>query len=113
MRPQPERAAGGLFDSVWPELRSARSAESVERVRKTEPGVPQAREEPRVAKSSIEPQPTPVPESSRPVAILKSGMIDGMAYTLFADGSIEAVLPTGTLRFASVDALRLHLEKNA
>jgi hypothetical protein len=44
--------------------------------------------------------------------VLKSGVIDGMAYTLYADGSIEADLPQqGTVRFASVDALRAHLEK--
>jgi hypothetical protein len=113
-RPLPERASGGLFDSVWPELRSTRSAETVERVRRSEPGTPQSREElkaePKAARPSGELQAAP---ESRPVAILKSGMIDGMAYTLFADGSIEAVLPSGTLRFASVDALRLHLEKSA
>ena len=51
--------------------------------------------------------------AERPVAILKSGVIDGMAYTLYADGSIEAELPQGTVRFASVDALRSHLEQNA
>jgi len=34
-----------------------------------------------------------------------------MPYTLYADGSIEADLPTGTVKFASVDALRAHLEK--
>ena len=28
-----------------------------------------------------------------PVAILKSGVIDGMGYTLYTDGSIEAQLP--------------------
>lgn len=44
-------------------------------------------------------------------AILKSGVIDGMPYTLYADGSIEAQLPNGTVKFASVDALRGHLEK--
>ncbi len=116
-RTLPERAAGGLFDSVWPELRSSRSAETVERVRKSEPGAPGAREEsraePKLARASGELQPAAPAQEARPVAILKSGMIDGMAYTLFADGSIEAVLPSGTLRFASVDALRLHLEKNA
>jgi len=104
-RPQP--ATSGLFDSVWPELRPSRSAETVERVRKVEPNALPAREEPR----TLKPQAAPA-EEQRPAAILKSGMIDGMAYTLFADGSIEAVLPSGTLRFASVDALRLHLEKN-
>jgi hypothetical protein len=46
-------------------------------------------------------------------AILKSGVIDGMPYTLYADGSIEAELPQGTVKFASVDALRSHLEKQS
>jgi hypothetical protein len=49
--------------------------------------------------------------AERGPAILKSGVIDGMPYTLYADGSIEADLPTGTVKFASVDALRAHLEK--
>jgi hypothetical protein len=51
--------------------------------------------------------------SERTPTILKSGVIDGMPYTLYADGSIEAQLPQGTLKFASVDALRAHLEKHA
>jgi len=34
-----------------------------------------------------------------------------MGYTLYVDGSIEAELPQGTLRFASIDDLRAHLEK--
>ena len=46
-------------------------------------------------------------------AILKSGVIDGMPYTLYADGSIEAQLPQGMVKFASVDALRAHLEKQS
>jgi hypothetical protein len=47
----------------------------------------------------------------RAVAILKSGVVDGMSYTLYVDGSIEAELPQGTLRFASINELRSHLEK--
>lgn len=50
---------------------------------------------------------------AEPVAILKSGVVDGMAYTLYVDGSIEAELPQGTLRFASINELRAHLEKSA
>ena len=49
----------------------------------------------------------------RAVAILKSGVVDGMGYTLYVDGSIEAELPQGTLRFASIEELRSHLEKNS
>jgi len=47
----------------------------------------------------------------RPVSILKSGVVDGMAYTLYNDGSIEAELAEGTMRFASLSGLREHLEK--
>jgi hypothetical protein len=48
----------------------------------------------------------------RPVSVLKSGVIDEMAYTLFTDGSIEAQMPDGTMRFASIEELRQHLEKH-
>ena len=47
------------------------------------------------------------------VAILKSGVVDGMGYTLYVDGSIEAELPQGKLRFASINELRGHLEKGS
>jgi hypothetical protein len=48
-----------------------------------------------------------------PVSILKSGVVDGMAYTLYTDGSIEAELAQGVVRFGSIEELRNHLEKNA
>jgi len=47
------------------------------------------------------------------VSILKSGVIEGMAYTLYSDGSIEAQLPQGTLRFGSIAALRDHIESKS
>lgn len=52
-------------------------------------------------------------ETPKTPAVLKSGVVDGMGYTLYVDGSIEAELPEGTLRFASINELRSHLEKNA
>jgi hypothetical protein len=55
----------------------------------------------------------PRDEEINPVAVLKSGVVDGMGYTLYVDGSIEAELPDGTLRFASINELRAHLEKNS
>jgi hypothetical protein len=63
-------------------------------------------------------QPPPLPESveaisSAPVSVLKSGVVEGMAYTLYSDGSIEAQLPQGTLRFGSIGALRSHIENTA
>jgi hypothetical protein len=53
------------------------------------------------------------PAEPQAPAILKSGVVDGMAYTLYADGSIEAKLPTGTVRFGSIAELRAHIETNA
>lgn len=41
--------------------------------------------------------------------IYKSGVVEGMAYTLYTDGSIDAELPEGTTRFASLADLRAHL----
>jgi hypothetical protein len=56
---------------------------------------------------------TPAPEAQTTVSILKSGVVDGMAYTLYSDGSIEAQLPQGMLRFGSIAELRNHIEQSA
>jgi hypothetical protein len=55
----------------------------------------------------------PAGETAAPVSALKSGVVEGMAYTLYSDGSIEAQLPQGKLRFGSITALRNHLERGA
>ena len=52
-------------------------------------------------------------ETLASVSVLKSGVVDGMAYTLYSDGSIEAQLPQGTLRFGSIAELRTHIEHSA
>ncbi len=52
-------------------------------------------------------------DTPRTPTILKSGVVDGMAYTLYADGSIEAKLPHGTVRFGSIAELRTHIESNS
>ena len=49
-------------------------------------------------------------QAPQAASVLKSGVVEGMAYTLYSDGSIEAQLPQGTLRFGSITALRDHLE---
>ena len=51
-------------------------------------------------------------KSDEPVTVLKSGVVDGMAYTLYTDGSIEAELAQGVVRFGSIEELRNHLEKS-
>lgn len=77
---------------------------------------PPLRPEPPKAETTAETKAAPEPdkpagEEMHAAAVLKSGVVDGMAYTLYVDGSIEAELPDGTLRFASINALREHLEK--
>lgn len=43
--------------------------------------------------------------------VVKSGTVDGMAYSLYSDGSIEAQMPEGMMRFASIEQLRAHLDR--
>ena len=69
------------------------------------------------------PDPSEIPDrdepapaaSSRPqgATVLKSGVVDGMAYSLYSDGSIEAQMPEGLMRFSSIDDLRAHLENRS
>ena len=47
------------------------------------------------------------------LSVLKSGIVNGMPYTLYSDGSIEAQLPEGMLRFGSITELRNHIEQSA
>jgi len=97
----PRPPQNSYFDAMWPaESRLAKHQKSAEFQAEPKPDLP----------------PVPIPEapsSEPPVAILKSGVVDGMGYTLYVDGSIEAELPQGTLRFASINELRGHLAKNA
>jgi hypothetical protein len=54
----------------------------------------------------------PARTDDRPqVTVLKSGVVDGMAYSLYSDGSIEAQMPEGMMRFASISELRAHLDQ--
>jgi hypothetical protein len=49
------------------------------------------------------------PAADAGAQVYKSGVINGMAYTLYVDGSIEAELPQGRIRFASVEELQKYL----
>jgi hypothetical protein len=97
-----EKPPRNLFDTVWPTGTKPPAERSPEPNRNSSP----ARNSDRRDESSAA-----LPSENRPVEILKSGVIDGMAYTLYTDGSIEAQLPQGTLRFGSIDDLRAHLER--
>ncbi|WP_127089935.1 hypothetical protein [Aquabacter cavernae] len=54
----------------------------------------------------------PAPVSAAEPTVLKSGVVGGMAYTLYSDGSIQAELPDGALRFASLQELREHVARS-
>ena len=120
VRPAPAAAPQNIFDMVWPSDR--RRAEPVEKRAEAPPDPPMRAPEARPApppRPPPPPPPAPPPVAAppprveqRPPSILKSGVIDEMAYTLFTDGSIEAQMPDGTMRFASIDELRRHLEKH-
>jgi hypothetical protein len=61
----------------------------------------------------VEPAATVGRADPRVFSVLKSGVVDGMAYTIYADGSIEAELPEGTVRFASVAELQAYRESHS
>jgi hypothetical protein len=56
--------------------------------------------------------PAAEPSASGP-QVLKSGVIEGMAYTLYSDGSVDAELPEGTRHFASIAEWRAYLRQDA
>jgi hypothetical protein len=95
------------FDAMWPaEVKLQKGPAAGEPVMDARPGAP-------LREASPPPPKRAEPEKPRAVAILKSGIVDGMGYTLYVDGSIEAELPQGTLRFASINELRSHIAKNS
>ncbi|PZA13228.1 hypothetical protein DNX69_02295 [Rhodopseudomonas palustris] len=90
--------AATSFENAWPRKRSATGAD----------------EAPATERSGLlEPTPAPRSEEMQQVTVLKSGVVDGMAYSLYSDGSIEAQMPEGMMRFESIDELRDHLEQRS
>lgn len=98
-----EPEAPASFDDAWPKPDRARTPEP-----------PAARRPPPRPASNFEPAaPQPAPADQPPVTVLKSGIVDGMGYSLYSDGSIEAQMPEGLMRFASIDELRAHLDQRS
>ena len=110
-RPQP--AKNSIFDSLWPKAQRSAAEIQASPVPQSVPLPPGPAPPPGVP---VPPSPSPhapaMPEAAAAVSILKSGVVEGMAYTLYSDGSIEAQLPGGTLRFGSIAELRNHIEQN-
>jgi hypothetical protein len=119
-RPVDQPLRANMFDAVWPteakaEARSGVAVATEAYARAPAPAPVNARIEPVVAaekQEEVAPTVQRAASELRPVSILKSGVIDGMAYTLYTDGAIEAHLAQGTMRFGSIDELREHLESN-
>jgi hypothetical protein len=104
--PKEPAPAPATFEDAWPQSDRARS-DALRRTR-----TPSAFAEPNAAAPAPERAVPAVPsEEPPPVTVLKSGVVDGMAYSLYSDGSIEAQMPEGMMRFASIDELRSHLDQ--
>jgi len=102
-----DRPQIAMFDTFWPKGPRPGGAGN------TATAAAQASEpEPSLEPSPVD-YPAPAETPAQPgLSVLKSGVVDGMAYTLYSDGSIEAELPQGVLRFGSITELRNHIEQN-
>ncbi len=100
-----DRPKGPAFETLWP--KGSRPTQATPAQEAAAPAELEAANEP----------PAEAPQTAAPntneVSVLKSGVVDGMAYTLYSDGSIEADLPQGALRFGSITELRNHIEQSA
>jgi hypothetical protein len=98
---KPSEPPPASFEDAWPQPERARSVD--------------VRRSTRTPSTSAEPNPPaaqpPRREEPQAVTVLKSGVVDGMAYSLYSDGSIEAQMPEGMMRFSSIDELRAHLDQ--
>jgi len=92
------------FENTWSKTERARGGEMPPQRRS---GRAAFAEPPAVA---VERTPPPI-EDQHAVTVIKSGVVDGMAYSLYSDGSIEAQMPEGLMRFASLDELTAHIER--
>lgn len=104
--PAPGEPQPPTFPESWPKGERPRVGEI--------PPRRPARSSANLAEAPVIPAPNrhpPAPQEQPPVTVLKSGVVDGMAYTLYSDGSIEAQMPEGMMRFASIEELRAHLDQ--
>jgi hypothetical protein len=113
--PAPAEPQSETFEDAWPKADRGRPGDVPPQRRSSSRLAPQPAE--RKAAAAVErpaspPPPVPQAQAEQPgVTVLKSGVVDGMAYSLYSDGSIEAQMPEGMMRFASIDELRAHLDQ--
>jgi len=111
--PEADEAPPASFDDAWPkpERMSERSRAELPAPRRGR-AAPSTSAETNPLASAADRQAPPARNLDEPsVTVLKSGVVDGMAYSLYSDGSIEAQMPEGMMRFASIDELRAHLDQ--
>jgi hypothetical protein len=104
---KPSETAPATFEDAWPQPERPRSVDVSRRTRT--PPLPSAEANP----AGADHPPAARNEEPPQVTVLKSGVVDGMAYSLYSDGSIEAQMPEGMMRFASIDELRTHLDQRS
>jgi hypothetical protein len=108
--PEASEAPPATFDDAWPKSERSRSADAPPQRRGGR--APSTFSEATVGAAGEDHYPPAVRNDDQPpVTVLKSGVVDGMAYSLYSDGSIEAQMPEGMMRFASIDELRSHLDQ--
>jgi hypothetical protein len=105
---EPTEAPPATFEDAWPKSERARTPDAPSRRGGRAP--PTFGETPAAATGADRYSSAVRNEDQPPVTILKSGVVDGMAYSLYSDGSIEAQMPEGMMRFSSIDELRAHLD---
>ena len=108
-----ERQSEPSLDALWPKgPRPSRAVEGAPAPIAQTTGVTPTQSQ-QSANAPNAPAPSSNPVGAGGVAVLKSGVVNGMPYTLYSDGSIEAQLPEGMLRFGSITELRNHIEQSA
>ena len=101
--------AGHLFETAWPQRERPRRDPALQRnSRLTRAPASEGNES---AEAPRERYQSPRRAEAESVTIVKSGVVDSMAYSLYSDGSIEAQMPEGMVRFASIEELRAHLDQ--
>ncbi|MGD1213018.1 MAG: hypothetical protein ABR973_16930 [Candidatus Acidiferrales bacterium] len=109
-RPTPtsDGVRSSAFNAVWPATprRETTAAAAV-----AAPVLPPS--ERATARGTAQESTPAAAQEAAPISVLKSGVIEDMAYTLYSDGSIEAQLPQGKLHFGSIATLRNHIERSA
>jgi hypothetical protein len=98
------------FEEAWPKPERARTVDAPPLPRRDR--APSTFAEAGAGAAAPDRQPPAARDDEQPaITVLKSGVVDGMAYSLYSDGSIEAQMPEGMMRFASIDELRTHLDQ--